>query len=115
MIGPRAAAVSKMVHVATKGGKAKNTKKLTIKAKVGKKTKKVKSTKVKKGKTIKLKVTPSPKSGVKKHVAVRFETSNAKVATVSAKGVVKGMSPGTCYVYAYAQNGVSAKVKVQTA
>ena len=115
VIGPRAAAVSKMVHVATKGGKAKNTKKLTIKAKVGKKTKKVKSTKVKKGKTIKLKVTPSPKSGVKKHVAVRFETSNAKVATVSAKGVVKGMSPGTCYVYAYAQNGVSAKVEVQTA
>ena len=115
VVGPRALAVSKMIHVATKGGKAKNTKKLTVKAKVGKKLKKVKSTKVKRGKTLKLKVTPSPTSGVKKHVAVRFESSDTKVATVSAKGVVKGVGAGTCFVYAYAQNGICTRVKVQTA
>ena len=115
VVGPRALAVSKMIHVATKGGKAKNTKKLTVKAKVGKKLKKVKSTKVKRGKTLKLKVTPSPTSGVKKHVTVRFESSDTKVATVSAKGVVKGIGAGTCFVYAYAQNGICTKVKVQIA
>ena len=44
--------------------------------------------------------------------AVSYESSNKAVATVSKKGVVKAKKPGTCVVYAYAQSGVFAKVKV---
>lgn len=62
---------SKIVHVATKGGKVGNAGKVTIKAKKNKVS-------IKKGKTFKL----------------------------------KGKKKGTCYVYAYAQNGVFAKIKV---
>ena len=36
----------------------------------------------------------------------------APVAKITKKGVVKGVGKGTCFVYAYAQNGVYAKVKV---
>ena len=34
------------------------------------------------------------------------------VATVTNKGVIKGKKKGTCYIYVYAQNGISKKVKV---
>ena len=43
---------------------------------------------------------------------MRFESTNKKIATVSAKGVVKGKKAGTCYVYAYSQNGIAKRVKV---
>ncbi|MBE6041198.1 MAG: hypothetical protein E7220_01600 [Clostridiales bacterium] len=46
------------------------------------------------------------------HVALRYESTNTTVATVSSKGVSKGRSKGKCYVYAYAQNGVYKKIKV---
>lgn len=41
-----------------------------------------------------------------------YRTSNSKVATVSTAGVIKGVGKGTCYVYAFADNGVYAKIKV---
>ncbi len=93
---------SKVVHVATKGGKAGNPTRVT--------TKKPKA--LKKGKTFKLKAKQKGKK-IRKHRAICFETSNARVATVSKKGVVKAVGKGTCYVYAYAQNGVFKKVKVR--
>ena len=57
-------------------------------------------------------VAQSSKLKVKKHRAITFETSNPKVATVSAKGVVRAVGKGKCYVYAYSQNGKCAKVTV---
>ena len=54
----------------------------------------------------------SKKLKVVKHRALKYETSNAKIATVSSKGVIKGKAKGTCYIYAYAQNGVYKKIKV---
>lgn len=48
----------------------------------------------------------------KKHRAVQFESTNKNVATVTAKGVIKAKKKGTCFVYAYAQNGVMKKIKV---
>ena len=99
---------SKVVHVATKGGKVGNHKSVTTKAKKNKVT-------VKKGKTFKLAgkaVAQSKKLKVKRHRTLKYETSNAKIATVSSKGVIKGKAKGTCYVYAYAQNGVYKKIKV---
>ena len=113
--GQRVDAISKMIHVATKGGKAGNYKGVTVKAKVGKKTKKLGALALKKGKSAKLKVTLVPSSKklkVGKHVNVRFESSAPQIAAVSAKGVVKAKGKGTCYVYAYAQDGVCKKVKV---
>ena len=106
----RVVSTSKTIHVATKGGKVGNHKKVTVKKSVIKKAKKLK-----KGKTIKLKAKAKPQSKklkVKKHRAVNYETSNPKVAKVNGKGVVKGVGKGTCFVYAYAQHGAFTKVKV---
>ncbi len=104
--GDKALAASKTIHVATKGGKAGNTKKVTV-------SRSSVSIKVRKTSKIKAKtVAASSKLKVKKHRALAYESSDAGVATVSKKGVIKGISKGKCYVYVYAQNGVCAKVKV---
>ena len=95
---------SKTVHVATSGGKVGNDKKVTTKAKKNKATVKAKKTFKLAAKT----VAASKKLKVKKHRKVMYETSNAKIATVTAKGVIKGVKKGTCFVYAYAQDGVCA-------
>ena len=101
---------SKVVHVATKGGKVCNNKSVTVKKAAVKKAKSLK-----KGKSLKLNakaVKQSKKLKVKKHVALRYESTNKKIAAVSAKGVIKAKARGTCYVYAIAQNGVYKRIKV---
>ena len=106
----RVVSASKLIHVATRGGKVGNHKSISISKSVLKKAKKLK-----KGKSLKLKakaVAQSKKLKVKKHVALRYESSNPKIATVSGKGVVKGKMIGTCYIYVYAQNGIFKKIKV---
>ena len=99
---------SKTIHVATKGGKVGNTKKITITN--------AKSTKtIKKGKTFKLKTkltAESKKLKVKEHRKVAFESSKTSIAKVSKKGKITAKKKGTCYIYAYAQNGVMAKIKI---
>ena len=57
----------------------------------------------------------SVKSGVKplnSGGAVRYVSGDAAVAKVSAKGVVTGVKPGSCTVYALASNGVYKAVTV---
>ena len=44
--------------------------------------------------------------------AVRYLSTNKKIATVNRRGRIKGVSKGTCHVYAYAHNGVLKKIKV---
>ncbi len=107
--GDKALASSKTIHVATKGGKVGNDKSIKVAKSVLKKAKSLK-----KGKTLKLKAKAVKASGmkVKKHRVITYESSNPKVATVSKKGVVKATAKGTCYIYAYAQDGVSKKIKV---
>ncbi len=46
------------------------------------------------------------------HRKLTYESTNPEIATVTKKGVIKGKMKGTCYVYAYAQNGMFAKIKV---
>ena len=87
---------SKTVHAATAGGKVGNDKKVTTKAKKNKVTVKVKKTFKLGAKT----VAASKKLKVKKHRAVSYESSNTAIATVSAKGVIKGVKKGSCKVYA---------------
>ena len=98
---------SKTVHVATKGGKVTNDTGVKTKAKKNK-------VKIKVKKTFKLKAKEKkPKKGkVKRHRKIKYESLNSKVASVNAKGVIKGVKKGTTSVFAYAQNGICAKVKV---
>ena len=99
---------SKIVHACTKGGKTGNDKKVTTKAKKN-------NVNLKKGKKFKLGAKPVPVSKalkVKRHRGIKYETSDKSIATVTSKGVIKGKKKGKCYVYAYAQNGVAAKIKV---
>ena len=105
--GKAALATAKTIHVATKGGKVGNAKSVKTKAKA--------KVKLKKGKKLKLKAKAVPQSKklkVKKHRAIAYDTTNPSVATVTKKGVVQAKKPGTCTVYAYAQNGVCKAVKV---
>ncbi|MBQ9014505.1 MAG: RICIN domain-containing protein [Firmicutes bacterium] len=99
---------SKVVHAATTGGKPGNDKAVKTKAKKGKVT-------LKQGKTFRLKAKAVPKSKkhkVRRHRTVSFESSDPSIATVTSKGVIKAGKAGKCYVYAYAQNGVAARISV---
>jgi uncharacterized protein YjdB len=82
--------------------------KVTIKLK----NKTVKTATVKVKKTITLKATVSPSNATKK--TVKWTTSSKKIATVSSKGVVKGVKAGKATIKATAQDGSkkAASVKV---
>ena len=99
-------ASGKTIHVATKGGKVTNVSKVKLsKSKV----------KLKKGGTVKVKATAvkqTSKLTLKTHRKIKFESSNKKVATVDKNGKIKAKGKGNCYIYAYSQNGVYARVKV---
>lgn len=102
---------SKTIHLATKGGKVTNHKSVIVKVK----KKKVSKVTVKKGKKVTFKATgvkASKKLKFKQHIGMRFESTNKKVATVTSKGVVKGVKKGKCKVYAYSQSGVAKAVTV---
>jgi len=75
-----------------------------LKIKASKKT-------VKAGKTLKLKavITPSKKAGNK----VYWKSSNEKVATVTQKGIVKGVKKGKVKITAVALDGSGKKVAVK--
>lgn len=98
---------SKTVHVATKGGKVGNDKAVTTAAKKNKVT-------LKKGEKFRLKakeVPASKKLKVRRHRKISYESSNSGIAAVN-NGKITAKKKGTCYVYAYAQNGVFKKIKV---
>lgn len=97
-------AAAKTVHQYTTGGTYGNAKSVKVnKKKVTLKT----------GKTFTIKASEVKKDKkLKKHRKIAYESSNKKVATVTSKGKVKAVGKGTCYIYAYAQNGVYTKVKV---
>jgi hypothetical protein len=100
---------SKTMHVATKGGKVGNAKSIKF-------TNVKKSITLNKGKKLSLatKTTPqSKKLKIKNHRKVKFESTNSAVVKVNGKGKIAAKKKGTAVVYAYAQNGVAAKVKVK--
>ena len=93
----------------TNGGKSCNFKSVKTNAKKNAVTLK------KKGKTFKLgakAIKADSKKKVSVHRKIKYETSNKKIATVDASGKITAKKKGTCYVYAYAQNGVFKKIKV---
>ena len=106
---------SKIIHAYTTGGKYTNHKAVKAQLKSGKKWKTIKAVTVKTGKTKTIRgkgVKQAKKLKYKKCVGMRYESSKPAVATVSSKGVIKGVKKGTAYVYVYSQNGKYAKVKV---
>ena len=101
-------ACSKLVHEAVSGGKPGRYKAVKTAAKKNKVS-------LKAGKSFSLKgkaVLTSSKHKVTSHRKLGYESSDISIASVSSKGVIKGLKAGTCYVYAYAQNGAFAKIKV---
>lgn len=102
---------SKAIHVATKGSKKKsNNTSMYVSKKIVRK-----AARLKKGKKLALKAKAKTGKGcrVVKHIGLRYESTNSSIAKVSSKGTIKGVKKGTCYVYAYAQNGVYKKIKVR--
>lgn len=100
-------AVSKTVHVTTAGGKKGNDKSVKrITPKNGKLSLKLKKSKKSKVKEIR------GKQKVARHRAVKWESSNTKIAKVTQKGKVTAKAKGKCTIWAYAQNGVYATFKV---
>ena len=73
-----------------------------------------KAKKLKVGQSLKLSAKAKKAKGasLKRIVKMRYESTNPDVATVSAGGVVRAKAKGSCYVYAYAQNGVAKRVRV---
>lgn len=101
------------VTITAKAGSKKAVCKITVK-KVSKKIKKitVKKSKVTVyvGKTSKISTTVTPKKVTIKKLA--YKTSNKKIATVTAKGVIKGVKAGTAKITVAAVDGSNKKATV---
>jgi len=68
---------------------------------------------LKKGKTFKLKTkVKNSKKTLNKTSLVRYINTNSSVASISSSGKIKAKKKGTCYIYVYAHNGISKKIKV---
>lgn len=98
---------SKLLHIATQGGRYTNVKALTLNRT---------RLSVKKGRTAKVTVKKTVlfeknrKNSI--HKKNYFVSGNPKIATVNSKGVIKGVKKGSCYIYTCAQDGVYQRVKV---
>ena len=95
--------ISKKVHVATSGKSYGNVTSVSVKKK---------SVKLKKGKTFKLGASFKKKGKIRQHRRLSYESTNPAVATVNSSGKIKAVGKGTCYIYAYTQNGLFKRVKV---
>lgn len=98
-----AVTTSQPVYITTTGGSKGNYKK-------------VKSAKssysLKKGKTATLKITTTYDKKPTVYRKINYVSSKASIATVSTSGKITAKKKGTCYIYAYSQNGLSKKIKV---
>ena len=101
-----------MVHTYTAGGSKKKytspksvtVKKTSVSLRAGRKYRiKAKVIKLKKGR----KLMPSGHAP-----ALRYLSSNKKIATVSSRGTIRARAKGRCRIFVYAANGVSKAVAV---
>lgn len=99
---------SKMIHVATAGGTVSNPKKVVrITPSSGTKTMTIGGV----FRTNFKQINP-PGKKVKKHRKLKYASSNSEVAAVNSSGQITAIAPGTCYVYAFTQNGRYSRVKI---
>ena len=97
---------SRVVHSVTEGKTYANPTKVTLN---------VASVELAVGKTKTVSgqvVLPKGKKGKEHTAAIRYESTDKKVAAVNSKGKITAKAKGSCYVYAYAQNGVYKRIKV---
>ncbi len=57
-------------------------------------------------------VMPKDKKLKEHTAAIRYESSNKDIASINSKGRIVAKAKGSCYVYAYAQNGMYKRIKV---
>lgn len=107
-------ALSKTIHATTPGGKYGNGKAVKIKTGKGLTYKKGNYTlRIKKNKKYKLRASEVKENKkIQRHRKLAYESDNTGIATVSAKGVIKAKTKGSCNVYVYGQNGRYAMVKI---
>ena len=98
------------ITVTTVDGSFTDTCKVTVKRAVTGVTLDKKEAEVKSNKTLTLKATVTPSNATNK--TVTWSTSNKKVATVSASGVVTPVGKGTATITAKTENGLTATCKV---
>lgn len=97
-------AKSKVVHSTTAGGKYGNARSVRVNQT---------DVSLKIGKTFAIKAEQIEwDKPIRKHVDIRYESSDTKVARVNADGKITAAGKGTCYIYVYAQNGMYKKIKV---
>ena len=103
--GKRVISTSLSVHAITDGGKMGNPSAVKVnKTKIS----------INAGKKTSIKAKLSSKKKLKIHIAkFRYESEDESIATVSKKGVIKGVSAGKTNVYVIAQNGVFKKIEVE--
>ena len=99
----KALSTSKTIHVATTGGKYGNP--------IGVSVKKA-SVKLTVKKTYKIGASVRARGSVTTHRKIAYESTNVTIAKVDKNGKVTALRKGTCYIYAYAQNGVMSKVRI---
>ena len=100
-------AQSAKIFASTKG--RGNAKKVTIKVKGKKKT----TITIKKGRKLPIKATIKKTGGkMKKYKGIRYASSNPAIASISSRGIIRTRKKGKCKIYAYAQNGIAAAIKV---
>ena len=101
---------SQSYHIADKNDEQyTNAKKITVSKK---------SLALKKGKKAKIKAVIRKEAKAKELLpashgkALRYDTSDATIATVTSKGVIRAKKKGSCVIYITALNGVRTKVRV---
>ena len=92
------------VYSTTKGGKYGNPVKVCVKKS---------SVSVKCQKKVKLKVEVTGNRLNKAGKMIRYISTDPSIAKVSKKGIITGVSPGTCYIYCVARNGSFKRVRVK--
>ena len=102
-------ATSISMHIVTAGGKYCNYKSVSTKAKKDAVVFKKSGTAFNLGAKA---VKENAKLKASAHRNIRYESSNKTIATVNANGKIVAKKKGSCYVFAYAQNGVFKKIKV---
>lgn len=91
------------VYSTTKGGKYGNPVRIRVEKL---------SVNVKSAKKIRLKVKVGGKSLRKDSRKIRYVSTDSSIARVSKKGIVTGMRRGICYIYCVTSNGLFRRVKV---
>ena len=102
---------SASIHAVTQGGKKGVAKSVSVT--VAGKNSSISQITLEKGQTVQIEAVEIRKDKpISRHRAIKYESSNKKVATVSSTGVITAKEKGTCKIWVYTQNGVYKVITV---